>query len=118
MANVPHQYPKKLIVKSRKAAPVRDENGEVDWTNDDNFDVRFSCWGRVLNQTGREFVQLSQQFGALDTVLAVPSSSETRAIIATDRVTYDGGRTLDVLSAYDREDRQDEVVIACGEVTA
>lgn len=112
-----HKYNQRFSILTRKSDPVRDDNGQVDWTDADNFDTTFTGDCRLESQTSREFVQKSQQFNTLSQILVTRSCTETRAVDGRCRVTLNG-RVLDVLGSYDKEERRDEVFILCGEVTA
>lgn len=109
-------YPIRVTVQRKKAAPTTDANNKVDWTDPNNWETLYQPYVRVANQAGRQFFNAKQVQDDLTMILFTPYCSEASTITGGNRIIFKG-RTIEVAAALDlTETGSKEVQINCREV--
>ncbi len=103
-----------VIEKLKDNPPIDDAHGEVDLTDERNWETHSRPWASINTKGGNEFWRVDKVEANVSHMLRLQYDRETRDINQQMRIKF-RGRTLNIAAAYDIDEMHREIEIQATE---
>lgn len=107
-------YDQRIIIQKLKDEPTQDAFGQVDNSDDDNWETYTTRWAAIEPITSREQIRGGQVEPIGQYRVRMRSDSTTRAITTAMRISWNG-RTLNIDNTLDKHAQKREVELTAKE---
>ncbi len=104
-------FNQRVTIEQVVSNPETDVNGEVDLTDDGNWETYVKSWANIKTKGGREWWKSDKINAEVTHVIRVPYGRITQNIDSQMRIRLGGNRIINIVASYDIDEAHEVVEI-------
>lgn len=107
-------FNRRVTVQQIESNPETDAHGEVDLTNEANWETYAVRWAEIQSEGGKEFWKVNKVNAEVSHLIRIPYDRLTLGIDSKMRIRL-GDRTINIVSVVDPDERHEVIEMQCKE---
>ena len=107
-------FNRRVTIQKIKNNPIEDSHGEVDQTDELNWETHAARWAEIQTKGGREFWKVDKVEADVSHLIRIPYDRLTMNIDSQMRIRL-GDRTINIVSVIDVDERHEVIEMQCKE---
>jgi len=107
-------FNRRVTIQKIKDNPIKDAHGEVDLTDDRNWETYAVRWAEIQTKGGREFWKVDKVEAEVSHLIRVPYDRLTVGITSQMRIRF-MQRIINIAAVYDVDEMREVIEMQCKE---